>query len=93
MVLGDVTETVYVVDDEDGDNVRTVKKQSEMLFVRGRCQFSSSMGDEQRMMDITHTHADPSVRRLGRSDIAAAMRNMIGALRFRESFITGGGVV
>ncbi|EGP90403.1 unnamed protein product [Zymoseptoria tritici ST99CH_1A5] len=35
LVLGDVTETVYVVDEEDEDNVRTVKKQSEMLFVRG----------------------------------------------------------
>jgi U6 snRNA-associated Sm-like protein LSm3 len=30
-----VSETVYVVDEEDEDNVRTVKKQSEMLFVRG----------------------------------------------------------
>ncbi|KAK4504866.1 hypothetical protein PRZ48_002829 [Zasmidium cellare] len=36
LVLGDVTETVYVVDEEDeAENVRTVKKQSEMLFVRG----------------------------------------------------------
>jgi U6 snRNA-associated Sm-like protein LSm3 len=35
-VLGDVTETVYVVDEEDDESVRTVKKQSEMLFVRGR---------------------------------------------------------
>ena len=36
MVLGDVSETVYVVDEEDEqENVRTVKKQSEMLFVRG----------------------------------------------------------
>nr|POF18654.1 putative u6 snrna-associated sm-like protein lsm3 [Quercus suber] len=41
LVLGDVEETVYVVDDDnenDGDeqdNVRTVRKQSEMLFVRG----------------------------------------------------------
>ncbi|KAF7186552.1 putative U6 snRNA-associated Sm-like protein LSm3 [Pseudocercospora fuligena] len=35
LVLGDVTETVYLVDEEDEDNVRTVKKQSEMLFVRG----------------------------------------------------------
>lgn len=30
-MLGDVTETVYVWDDEDEDNVRAVKKQSEML--------------------------------------------------------------
>lgn len=36
LVLGDVEETVYVVDEEDDEaTVRTVKKQSEMLFVRG----------------------------------------------------------
>ncbi len=36
LVLGDVTETIYMVDEEDeGEDVRTVKKQSEMLFVRG----------------------------------------------------------
>ena len=36
LVLGDVTETVYLVDEEDEqEDVRTVKKQSEMLFVRG----------------------------------------------------------
>ncbi|KXT12932.1 hypothetical protein AC579_4130 [Pseudocercospora musae] len=35
LVLGDVTETVYLVDEEEEDDVRTVKKQSEMLFVRG----------------------------------------------------------
>ncbi|KAL1630451.1 Sm-like protein lsm3b [Neofusicoccum ribis] len=37
LVLGDVEETIYVVE-EDADEqevVRTVKKQSEMLFVRG----------------------------------------------------------
>jgi len=34
---GDVEETIYVVeeDDEDEDAVKTIKKQSEMLFVRG----------------------------------------------------------
>ena len=41
LVLGDVEETVYVVDDDEEDDggegqVRTVKKQSEMLFVRGK---------------------------------------------------------
>jgi len=39
LVLGEVEETIYTVDEEDeGGNgeVRTVKKQSEMLFVRGR---------------------------------------------------------
>lgn len=36
LVLGDVEETVYVVDDEaDDDDVKTVSKKSEMLFVRG----------------------------------------------------------
>jgi hypothetical protein len=38
-VLGEVEETIYTVDEEDeGGNgeVRTVKKQSEMLFVRGK---------------------------------------------------------
>ncbi|KAA6408584.1 MAG: u6 small nuclear ribonucleo [Lasallia pustulata] len=37
LVLGDVEETVYVVevDDEEEETVKTVKKQSEMLFVRG----------------------------------------------------------
>jgi len=36
LVLGEVTETVYLVDEDDeAENVRTVKKQSEMLFVRG----------------------------------------------------------
>lgn len=36
LVLGDVAETVSVVDEEDEqESVRTVKKQSEMLFVRG----------------------------------------------------------
>jgi len=37
-VLGEVEETIYTIDEEDeGGNgeVRTVKKQSEMLFVRG----------------------------------------------------------
>jgi hypothetical protein len=43
-VLGEVEETIYTVDEEDeGGNgeVRTVKKQSEMLFVRGKllCYF------------------------------------------------------
>lgn len=36
LVLGDVEETIYVVsDDEDDNSYRTVKKNSEMLFVRG----------------------------------------------------------
>jgi U6 snRNA-associated Sm-like protein LSm3 len=37
-VLGDVEETIFVAEEEDDDQeprVRTVKKQSEMLFVRG----------------------------------------------------------
>ncbi|RDW88672.1 hypothetical protein BP6252_00704 [Coleophoma cylindrospora] len=37
LVLGDVEETVYVVDedDEDEEAVKTISKKSEMLFVRG----------------------------------------------------------
>jgi len=36
LVLGDVEETIYLVDEEeDGEEVRTAKKNSEMLFVRG----------------------------------------------------------
>ncbi|KAI9816759.1 MAG: U4/U6-U5 snRNP complex subunit lsm3 [Pycnora praestabilis] len=37
LVLGDVEETVYVVeeDDEEDETVKTIRKQSEMLFVRG----------------------------------------------------------
>ncbi|CAZ85329.1 unnamed protein product [Tuber melanosporum] len=36
LVLGDVEETIYTVgDDEEDDSVKTIKKQSEMLFVRG----------------------------------------------------------
>jgi len=36
LVLGEVEETIYVVsDEEDDDSVQTVKKSSEMLFVRG----------------------------------------------------------
>ncbi|KAI9779716.1 MAG: U4/U6-U5 snRNP complex subunit lsm3 [Geoglossum umbratile] len=36
LVLGDVVETIYVVDDDDEEEtVKTIRKQSEMLFVRG----------------------------------------------------------
>ncbi|KAH0613994.1 uncharacterized protein LAJ45_02321 [Morchella importuna] len=36
LVLGEVEETIYVVnDDEDDDSVKTIKNNSEMLFVRG----------------------------------------------------------
>jgi len=36
LVLGEVEETIYAVsDEEDDDSVQTVKKSSEMLFVRG----------------------------------------------------------
>ncbi|KAF3765218.1 hypothetical protein M406DRAFT_259902 [Cryphonectria parasitica EP155] len=38
LVMGEVEETVYVVDDDagDDDDVKTVSKRSEMLFVRGQ---------------------------------------------------------
>jgi len=36
LVLGDVEETIYVVDEEeDEESVKTINKKSEMLFVRG----------------------------------------------------------
>jgi len=36
LVLGEVEETIYIVsDDDDDETVQTVKKSSEMLFVRG----------------------------------------------------------
>ncbi|KAH8879942.1 LSM-domain-containing protein [Thozetella sp. PMI_491] len=36
LVLGDVEETIYIVDDEDDEeDIKTVSKKSEMLFVRG----------------------------------------------------------
>ncbi|KAF3015361.1 U4/U6-U5 snRNP complex subunit lsm3 [Neopestalotiopsis sp. 37M] len=36
LVLGDVLETIYVVDEEDDDEeIKTITKKSEMLFVRG----------------------------------------------------------
>ncbi|KAH8653336.1 hypothetical protein BX600DRAFT_553081 [Xylariales sp. PMI_506] len=37
LVLGDVLETIYVVDEDDADeDIRTITKKSEMLFVRGK---------------------------------------------------------
>ncbi|KAK0752916.1 hypothetical protein B0T18DRAFT_356691 [Schizothecium vesticola] len=36
LVLGDVEETIYVVEDEEEDEeIKTVSRKSEMLFVRG----------------------------------------------------------
>ncbi|KAK6533425.1 U4/U6-U5 snRNP complex subunit lsm3 [Orbilia ellipsospora] len=35
LVLGEVEETIYIVDEDDEETIRTVKKNSEMLFVRG----------------------------------------------------------
>ncbi|MCJ1372037.1 U4/U6-U5 snRNP complex subunit lsm3 [Loxospora ochrophaea] len=37
LVLGDVEETVYMVEEDEDEEeiIRTIKKQSEMLFVRG----------------------------------------------------------
>ncbi|KAI1423539.1 like-Sm domain-containing protein [Xylaria sp. FL1777] len=39
LVLGDVVETIYIIDEEDEDeDIKTTTKKSEMLFVRGRRQ-------------------------------------------------------
>ncbi|KAI5856783.1 like-Sm domain-containing protein [Durotheca rogersii] len=36
LVLGDVVETIYVADEDDEDEeIKTITKKSEMLFVRG----------------------------------------------------------
>jgi len=38
LVLGEVEETIFVVDDEDDgrdDEIKTISRKSEMLFVRG----------------------------------------------------------
>jgi U6 snRNA-associated Sm-like protein LSm3 len=37
LVLGDVEETIYVVEEDENEEetIRTIKKQEEMLFVRG----------------------------------------------------------
>ncbi|KKK23644.1 U6 snRNA-associated Sm-like protein [Aspergillus rambellii] len=37
LVLGDVEETIYVVEEDENEQetIRTIKKQEEMLFVRG----------------------------------------------------------
>ena len=46
LVLGDVEETIFVAEEEEDDQeprVRTVKKQSEMLFVRGRLPLCSRL--------------------------------------------------
>ncbi|KAK3313714.1 hypothetical protein B0H66DRAFT_358792 [Apodospora peruviana] len=47
LVLGDVEETIYVVDDEDeeDDEIKTVSRKSEMLFVRGKSQNSGHVGN------------------------------------------------
>ncbi|KAK0248834.1 hypothetical protein B0A54_12752 [Friedmanniomyces endolithicus] len=56
LVLGDVTETIYMVDEEDeGEDVRTVKKQSEMLFAT--LSFSSLRSSEK---DRARTHLTPN---------------------------------
>ena len=46
LVLGDVEETIYVTDEDDEEEeprVRPIKKQSEMLFVRGGSTHPNSM--------------------------------------------------
>lgn len=44
-MLGEVEETIYVLDDDDedgSDEMRTIKKQSQMLFVRGAFDMGAS---------------------------------------------------
>lgn len=58
-------ETVYVVDeDDDEENVRTIKKQSEMLFVRGMARNHTGAAD---------CNAHTNTRGLGCPDITTAM--------------------
>ena len=50
LVLGDVEETIFVAEEEEEGQeprVRTVKKQSEMLFVRGAWHEKSSCEDSK----------------------------------------------
>ncbi|THW14666.1 hypothetical protein D6D17_07683 [Aureobasidium pullulans] len=52
LVLGEVEETIYVIDDDDEtESVRTLKKQSEMLFVRG----TQSVSTPEPWTFATHT--------------------------------------
>jgi hypothetical protein len=51
-----VEETVYVIDEDDEEeNVRTVKKQSEMLFVRGEIACGILYQDLWRLMNVQET--------------------------------------
>ncbi|KAF1927719.1 Sm-like ribonucleo protein [Didymella exigua CBS 183.55] len=69
LVLGDVEETIFVAEEEEDDQeprVRTVKKQSEMLFVRGDsvvliapAEGASQAGRRQRLTD--QPYADVSI--------------------------------
>lgn len=81
LVLGDVEETVYVVDDDDEDEevrvsmgipnngrtdisaLQTIKKQSEMLFVRGRSSSTESSRD-CRLMSLKAIRSYLSLRKL-----------------------------
>lgn len=59
LVLGDVEETVYVVDDDaDDDEVKTVSKKSEMLFVRGNIFQSVGSGPLANYLDRRQRRAD-----------------------------------
>ena len=74
LVLGDVEEIVYVVEEDDEDeNVKTVKKQSEMLFVRGIYALKWFVGFV--------LEADVVVRRFGCFDIAAAIAEALEDVR------------
>ena len=78
-MLGEVEETIYTVDEEDeGGNgeVRTVKKQSEMLFVRGMwiCVREKD-GEQERLTLSIQVIRLSSFRRNNNLSLSAMARN------------------
>lgn len=59
LVLGDVEETIFVAEEEEDDQeprVRTVKKQSEMLFVRGRSSHAVQSWNKTNLEQATRSY-------------------------------------
>ncbi|KAJ5098554.1 hypothetical protein N7532_005555 [Penicillium argentinense] len=50
LVLGDVEETIYVVEEDENEEeiTRTIKKQEEMLFVRGESALTTICNGHRR---------------------------------------------